>query len=93
MTAPQTEPQPDTLGGTGRAQVVARTLIQLQTQRFELEVAQTANGAEDHDPAPGLDGLTYAGRRAELEASERRLCERYAPLMPMVETITGDEGR
>lgn len=92
MTAPQTEPQPDTLGGAGRAQVIAHTLMQLQRQRFELEVAQTANGAEDHDSAPGLDGKTYAGRRAELEASERRLCERYAPLMTMVEAITGAEG-
>lgn len=85
----QTAPEIDTLGATGRAQIVARMLATIQSQRFELDIMQVANAADEDDPLPGSEGQTYGTRRADLDDSERRIHDAYASLMPEVKTLIG----
>lgn len=81
---------PDALGKQARAQLVANTLGDLQSQETQLLIQQTANGSDDSDPVPGLQKangkpISFAERREVLQKGQRRVAERFRDVMPEVE--------
>lgn len=84
---------PDVLGDEGRIETVANMLGQVQAQLFQLRVEVAANGLDDEDeigPKPGGsrdEAETVAEKRERLAASEKRITDEFADLMPRVERV------
>jgi hypothetical protein len=81
---------PDLLGDAGRAEMAAKMLLGLQTQRQELFLMQLVNKAEDGETVPNQDGrpmldrdgqpISYRQRRESLEEAERAVMAAHRDL-------------
>lgn len=87
---------PDVLGKANRVQMLAAALTQLQQQRFDLTLRQTAEGAAPSDPsgyaAPSGASLSYADRFAKIGEGEQALMREHADLLPDIEALVAARG-
>lgn len=82
--APRRGAVPDVLGASGRVQILADLVAQVQGQRFGYEATRIANGHQLDDPVAGMvatreDGTVQSYRLLMAECDERiqRLRETY----------------
>lgn len=88
--ATKTKPKPGKPRTAEQTQIVAQTIANLRTQRFQAELTRDMNGHSDDDIHPER-GLSYRIVLDELDNAEIRIAEKHAKLMPAVNEILKDK--
>lgn len=74
---------PDLVGETGRAEIVAASIRDLQAQKVSLDIAALINDAADTDIAPGTT-MTYLARAEQIDRAINRLGEEFPGALALI---------
>lgn len=91
MSTKQTKPAelPPGIPVTSQVTIVARLIVGLREQIFQIELVQEANAHSPEDMYADR-GVSYEAAIGELRAAEKRVASKHKQLMPQVEDALGN---